>query len=171
MFLAGVISCGIIDGKKYIIPNALTLPLIVFGLIYQGIYGDWGSMLLSLAASAGIGLFGWLSGGLGAGDVKLLAALGVWLKLPDLVLVVIMASALGSLWGVAKLARAGQLRGTFSSFITAIKLFPVLGLGGLATSTARGETDSMHVVPFGSFLAAGLVILTASKLLSGGIAS
>jgi prepilin peptidase CpaA len=61
------------------IPNAFTLPAMVFGLLLHFSFGGWGQ--LGKAAAAGlicglIFLLFHLAGGMGGGDVKLIAAAG-----------------------------------------------------------------------------------------------
>jgi prepilin peptidase CpaA len=61
------------------IPNAFTLPAMVFGLVLHFALGGWGQ--LGTAAAAGllcgsIFLVFHLAGGMGGGDVKLIAAAG-----------------------------------------------------------------------------------------------
>lgn len=95
------------------IPNALTFGAAGAGLafaVYAG--GPWG-----LAAAAG----GWLVGaalffplfalgGMGAGDVKLLAALGAWLGPADTVWLAIFASVAGGVMAVIVSVYYGYLR-------------------------------------------------------------
>ena len=64
------------------IPNALTVPAFVLGFVFHAWFDGWAGVK---TAGAGFGLgFGtllvlWLVGGGGAGDVKLMGALGAWL--------------------------------------------------------------------------------------------
>ncbi len=70
------------DLWKFRVPNALTFPLLFIGLIYRGIHdGLPGLGDAALGALLGFGclvLF-FLAGGMGAGDVKLMTAVGAWL--------------------------------------------------------------------------------------------
>ena len=70
------------------IPNKLTLPIFVAGLIYKTWFFGWGGKILvpglvdSLAAFVcGFGLFYvmWMTGSGGGGDAKLMGALSVWI--------------------------------------------------------------------------------------------
>jgi prepilin peptidase CpaA len=61
------------------IPNALTLPAMVFGLLLHFTLGGWGQLGSSAAAGLLCGLIFllfYLAGGMGAGDVKLITAAG-----------------------------------------------------------------------------------------------
>ena len=64
------------------IPNKMTVPMCVAGIVYQigfyGIDGLWAS-LLGFATGFGILFVLWMIATAGGGDVKLMAALGTWL--------------------------------------------------------------------------------------------
>src|SRR5207248_19483 len=76
---------AVTDVWKFKVYNALTLPLVLSGLLYHAVVGGWAGLLGSLLGC----LFGFailfaffLMGGMGAGDVKLMAAIGAWLGVP-----------------------------------------------------------------------------------------
>jgi prepilin peptidase CpaA len=64
------------------IPNCLTLPAIVLGLVLNFLDNSWTGLFFSfLGFSVGLGLFflPFALGGMGAGDVKFLSAIGAFL--------------------------------------------------------------------------------------------
>ncbi len=74
-----LIISGVIDIRVQKIPNLLTLPTIVVGLVYHTAMNSWNGLIFSLAGSAlGIALFiiPYIMGGMGAGDAKLMGAVG-----------------------------------------------------------------------------------------------
>ena len=77
--LAFLVAAVTIDGKTRRIPNALTLPIMGAALVWH--FADAGASGLmfslgGLAAGLGLMLVPFLMGGLGGGDVKMLAAVG-----------------------------------------------------------------------------------------------
>ena len=74
-------SAAVLDARLHRIPNYLTVPTALAGLLFHSLITNWG--IVSSLAGFGLGfalLFvPWLLGGSGMGDVKLLAALGAWL--------------------------------------------------------------------------------------------
>lgn len=92
-----------IDLRSGLLPNALTLPLGVAGLLYAGLIG--GYPISSIAgALIGYGLIAGLASlwrrtrgyeGIGLGDAKLLAAIGAWVGVTALPLVLLFSSGLG----------------------------------------------------------------------------
>ena len=84
------------DLWNFKIYNSLTMPLLISGLIFNAIFGGWAGV-----ANSAMGfMFGFFililfygMGGMGAGDVKLMAGIGAWLGMP-LTFYVFIASAL-----------------------------------------------------------------------------
>jgi len=123
-----------IDLRTMILPDVLTLPLLAFGLAATWITTpDW---LVDNLLAAALGYFtlaavAWAyrrfrgRDGLGMGDAKLLAAIGAWLGLSLLPLVLLLAACAG-------LAAAGgaALTGKRMTATTAIPFGPFLALSG-----------------------------------------
>jgi prepilin peptidase CpaA len=80
--VAVVVAASICDVRGRRIPNALTLGAAVVAVAMQLVMHGWSGVLLAASGWAvGAALFFPLFalGGMGAGDVKLLAAIGAWL--------------------------------------------------------------------------------------------
>jgi prepilin peptidase CpaA len=78
--IAAWISWGDLKSRK--IPNYLTLGTALAGLAYNLILHGWGGLVdgvLGLLLGFGLLILPYVLGGMGAGDVKALAALGAWL--------------------------------------------------------------------------------------------
>jgi len=78
---AVLIVAAVIDGWKRKVPNWLTFPLVLTGWAYSSYYFGWeglGYSLLGTAVGLGLLLPLYAIGGMGAGDVKLLAGVGAW---------------------------------------------------------------------------------------------
>jgi prepilin peptidase CpaA len=77
-----ILVAGYTDCRRRLIENQLTLPAVVIGFILNSIGHGWQGILLScLGLLTGAGMFMpfYLFGRLGAGDVKLMAAIGALL--------------------------------------------------------------------------------------------
>ena len=101
------------DLSHKIIPNAITLPGIILGLIsaatilplgfFNGLLGLFvGGGILWLLAWASPYLFG--KEGMGGGDIKLLAMIGAFLGWKPALMTIMVGSFLGSLVGVSLIA-------------------------------------------------------------------
>ena len=85
------------DFEQYMLFDAMTLPLAFFGVLFA-----WQTNFLDQAAAALIGggfflLLAFVTGALGGGDVKLIAALGFWLGCEKLLNVVLIGSIAGGI--------------------------------------------------------------------------
>jgi leader peptidase (prepilin peptidase)/N-methyltransferase len=99
-----LLGLGICDWRSYRLPDALTLPLILLGLLASWLLDRdqiTDHALATACAYLGCRVFAWayrrLRGhdGLGQGDAKLLAASGAWLGLAALPNVVLFAAVAG----------------------------------------------------------------------------
>jgi prepilin peptidase CpaA len=102
--LAIALCACVTDLRSRRIPNLLTFGGALAGVLFHGITGSTHGLLTSTAGWV-VGLIVFLLpfvlGGLGAGDVKLVAALGAWLGPRDVVWLALYAGVAG---GVAALA-------------------------------------------------------------------
>ena len=85
------------DFEQYMLFDAMTLPLAFFGVLFA-----WQTNFLDHAAAALIGggfflFLAFVTGALGGGDVKLIAALGFWLGCEKLLNVVLIGSIAGGI--------------------------------------------------------------------------
>ncbi len=79
-----LVVAAVIDGLKLKVPNWITFPMIITGWVYSATlspYAGWEGLMYSLLGTAvGLALLlpAYAIGGMGAGDVKLLAGVGAW---------------------------------------------------------------------------------------------
>lgn len=127
VFLAALVAITVIDLRHQIIPDAITLPGIVAGLVASLVTGRISWVESVGGALLGSGLFVAIivlsRGGMGGGDLKLAAMLGTFLGWQALLVALFVAVMLGGISAVA-----------------------------LVASRRLGRKD---VIPFGPFLALG----------------
>jgi Flp pilus assembly protein protease CpaA len=93
------IMTGIIDVRIHIIPNEFVAAMLIIGVAMQIFYFDTKNLLTSLACMFGLGALFLIVGKMlgmqkiGAGDVKLAAAMGFVLGYPDILTAVLVMSA------------------------------------------------------------------------------
>ena len=82
ILVPGVLLASWIDFRYRKVPNWLNLCLILSGLTAQVIFHGWSGLwegLLGMLLGFGLLIIPWLMHAMGAGDVKLMAGIGVWL--------------------------------------------------------------------------------------------
>lgn len=120
-FLAAAVVCALLgavfDVRSRRIPNFITLPAILAGLALHLVAGGWhelGLAALACLICGGVFLIFWLAGGMGAGDVKLMAAVGCLGGLPLLntAWLLILTSLAGGVMAIALALWRGRLKQT-----------------------------------------------------------
>lgn len=110
-------SIGVFTDTRYgLIPNKLTLTALALGLALHAVLGGWAGFIFAAQGVAlGLGLFliPFLIGGMGAGDVKLLAALGAFIGPSHIFVTFLFSVFLGGVMGLVVLIRTFGLRETF----------------------------------------------------------
>ncbi len=113
LLCAGIASFHDVRGRR--IPNSVTFPALSAGLILHTVAGGWrglgDSALAGLIAGA-IFLVFYLAGGMGAGDVKLMTAVGAIAGLSSLHMVVAATAIAGGVFALAVSFHHGRLRET-----------------------------------------------------------
>ena len=107
----GIAAC-IDDLRRRQIANWIPLAAFAGGLALQTVEHGWrglGSALLGTLTGAGVFLIFYLLGGLGGGDVKLMAGFGALLGAKRLLIAALWTAGCGGLMAVAVIA-AGSLR-------------------------------------------------------------
>jgi leader peptidase (prepilin peptidase)/N-methyltransferase len=141
-FAATLVALAAIDWDTTLLPDVLTMPLLWAGLIVAAL--GWTIPLHSALWGAAAGylslwlvyqLFKLATGkeGMGHGDFKLLAALGAWLGWPMLVPIILAASALGAIVGIAMKFSCQLREGRYVPF------GPFLAGAGIAVMLAGAE--------------------------------
>jgi len=98
------------------IPNAFTLPAIVFGLLLHFTLGGWRQLGMAAAAGLGCGLIFllfYLAGGMGGGDVKLITAAGCTAGLSRMGPLLILTSFAGGVMAIGLALYHRRLKETF----------------------------------------------------------
>jgi prepilin peptidase CpaA len=142
------------------IPNTLTLIGAVAGLIYSAATGAGSGATTSLQGWA-LGLLIWLPiyalGGMGAGDVKLLACVGAWLGPGAVVRVAIYASIAGGALALAVALRHRYLRTAYQNVWVLLATWRVQGftpIDQVTLESSRGPRLAYAVAIFAGTAAA-----------------
>jgi len=153
--IALVVGAAITDFRWHKIPNMLTFTAMVFGIVghgvVHGVEGIWfslGGLLLGLGLLIGF----YALGGMAAGDVKLLAAVGSILGTLDVFLVFLSTALLGGIYALGMMIQALGFRGMFRQLGLIAKTFCVTGKVGMALA---GNDQTEMKLRYGLVIALG----------------
>ena len=172
--VAGLVA-AITDVWKYKVYNVLTLPLLGSGLVYHALTGGQVGLQQSFYGvlfGLGVLLIPHLMGGMGSGDLKLLAGVGAWLKMPGVVFVFVVAGLLSALYSVvALLSRSEGRRTAWLDVQVMWHRFASIGRSIAAedwVETELQKSQPQHrVIPFALMVAAGIVATVFLVSMSG----
>jgi prepilin peptidase CpaA len=105
------------DLRSRRIPNWLVFPFLAVGLVVSGWIGGWAGLGRSLEGLALAGfLFGifFVLGGMGAGDVKLCAAIGAWVGPKQILFALVLTGIVGGIMAVGWAIAGGFLGELFT---------------------------------------------------------
>jgi len=138
---------AVCDIRTHRIPNLLVLLGLVLGLVGHGWRGGGPGLLLSLegVAVAGLALLPYALGGLGAGDVKLLGAVGALMGPVFLLWTLLGTVLVGGLLALAWAARRGVLRETVDNALLGLHL--LRSRAGVSVLTSSSQAGKMPLAP------------------------
>ena len=117
---AAATACALVgsffDVKSRRIPNFITFPSFLLGLCLHLALGGWRQLLSALAAGVICGLVFlvfYIAGGMGAGDVKLIMAVGCIAGLSHIAYLLVLTALCGGVMAVGLALARGKLQETF----------------------------------------------------------
>lgn len=158
--VALVTVCMVTDLRSRRIPNVLTLPAAGIGLILGLVLGGWKGLLLSscgLAAGFILMIIPYAVGGMGAGDVKLMAAVGALLGVWSVLQIFLYTALIGGAIAIVNALWHGTLRKALGNIWQWTKALALQRLGGLRGGLTQTElAQTAGVIPYGVAIALGL---------------
>lgn len=112
-----VLGAAIYDYRSRLIPNVITFAAMLTGLGLHSIHAGWSGLWFSLgglALGGGMLLVFYLLGGIGAGDVKLLASVGALLGVEKVLAAFVLTVIAGGLMALAQIIRQYSFKNIFS---------------------------------------------------------
>jgi prepilin peptidase CpaA len=156
---------AVTDIRQRRIPNALTLGGAACALLYRGLSGGFAGLGSSVGGWAvGLALFMpmYLIRGMGAGDVKLLGAVGAWVGPTGALWSAFYTVLAGGLLALVMGAAAGYLGTAFRNLWTMLAFWRATGprpVPGLTLDDARGPR-----LPYGLAIALGTAIFVLTQV-------
>jgi prepilin peptidase CpaA len=165
-----LIVAAVIDGWKLKVPNWLTFPLIITGWLYSAWaapmqelawYQGLGWSLLGTAIGLALLLPAYAIGGMGAGDVKLLAGVGAWMHGTHTVYAFAVSAVVGALLAVGMvLYRRAWARHSGQFWMIVNEIMTIRDPEKLS-EIAVNRKSSMLLLPYGIPIAIGSIVYFA----------
>jgi prepilin peptidase CpaA len=157
-----LVYAAVIDVRSHRIPNRLVLAGLAFGLVYSAFVPFWGKhgFLWALGGAAiGFGVLFpfWLLRMMGAGDVKLMAAVGSLLGLQAIPMALLISLATSSVFAIIFSLHKGKLREMFSNVGRMLRVGSIAMAMGAPVSVAQSGWNSVGKLPFAVPIAVGTI--------------
>ena len=170
LLIPAILYASWIDYAQKRVPNWLNAAIAAAGLTAQAVYFGWGGL--------GWGAFGlligflvligpWLLHGMGAGDVKLMAAIGAWLG-PWLTLYSFAAGAiLGGVAAIVMITSTGRTVHAITNLQTIVTKMKRLDTAFGTFGGAKTFGDTSQLLPYGVPLTGGTIAVLLTNYLGG----
>ena len=158
---------GWMDWRSRRIPNWLTVPGLVLGLLANGLAWGWSGAVGSLEG-AGLGLALLLPfvllRGLGAGDWKLAGALGAFLGWRLLIVVLLGAIFIAGIMAFVEMVRARRVKETLLNLLVLGQVLATFGIATHDRSHLTLDDPSRLKLPFGVALTISMMVFLGTQV-------
>lgn len=149
-----------IDGRQLRVPNWLTFPMILSGLVYSAWVGGWaglGDGLIGMCVGLATLLPLYAVGGMGAGDVKLMAGIGAWLGASATWNAFVVSVIVGAVMAVAMVAWRKSWKKHCGNFSQIVLEFMTVKSPGELSRIAAERKPQMLLLPYGIPICVGSI--------------
>lgn len=162
-----LVVAAVIDGIQLKVPNWITFPMIASGWIYSAIAYAWGGeawymglcwSLLGTAVGLALLLPPYAVGGMGAGDVKLLAGVGAWIHATDTAYAFAVSAVVGGLMALAMVAWKNAWSKHSKQFVGILNEFCTVQDPEQLATIAAERKSRMFLLPYGIPIAIGTLV-------------
>lgn len=155
-----LIVAAYIDGKELRVPNWITFPMVLTGLVYSlcvGGFGGLGAGLLGMAVGLLCLLPLYAVGGMGAGDVKLMAGVGAWLGWKTTFFAFAVSAIVGAVMAVVMVAFSGRMRQHYANFLMILTEWTHIRNPKELSRIAAERKPTMMLLPYGIPICVGSI--------------
>ncbi|HRS27561.1 MAG TPA: A24 family peptidase [Phycisphaerae bacterium] len=170
ILVPGILYASWVDYSQRRVPNWLNATLAAAGLATQAAHFGWSGVsagLLGMLVGLGVLIVPWLMHGMGAGDVKLMAAIGCWLG-PWLTLLSFAAgSIIGGCVAIIMIVSSGRTAHALVNMQTIMTKVRSAETAFSEFGGARTFGATSQLLPYGVPLTAGTLVVLLTYYLGG----
>jgi prepilin peptidase CpaA len=155
-----LVVAAIIDGWMLKVPNWLTFPLVLIGWIAGAYCGGINGLIASIAGTlVGLGLLlpAYAIGGMGAGDVKLMAGIGAWIGATATFYAFCVSAIIGGIIAVVMVLIRRRWHHHLQQFFRIVDEIMVIRNADTLSTIAAERKSSMMLLPYGIPIAVGTI--------------
>ncbi len=157
---ATLVVAAVIDGYKLKVPNWITFPMIIAGWVYSLAFFGWeglGYSLLGTLAGLGLLLPLYAIGGMGAGDVKLLAGVGAWVGATITFYAFCLSTVVGGVIALGMVVYRKSWSKHRDNFVMIVNEIVTIRDPNQLAEIAAERKSSMLLLPYGIPIAIGTI--------------
>jgi prepilin peptidase CpaA len=157
---ATLVVAAVIDGLQLKVPNWITLPMILAGWAYSVTYFGWAGLgwsLLGTVVGLALLLPAYAVGGMGAGDVKLLAGVGAWIWTVDTLYSFCWSAVFGGAIAVLMVLYRKAWQKHSSQFMNIVNEIVTIRDPNQLSAIAAERKPTMLLLPYGIPIAIGTI--------------
>jgi len=162
LMVPGILWASWIDYKERRVPNWLNVAIATVGFMAQGYYfgisGLWVGLLGLLVGFTTL-IIPWLMHGMGAGDVKLMMAIGVWLGPWLTFMSFCVGAVVGGIIAVTMILSTGRLWHAYANLATIVHKVSNRSTLFSDFGSAKSFGSSSQLLPYGVPLTIGTLIV------------
>jgi prepilin peptidase CpaA len=155
-----LVVAAYIDGKQLRVPNWLTYPMVFSGLVYSAWAGGWsglGDGVLGMFVGLACLLPLYAVGGMGAGDVKLLAGVGAWLGVSVTFYAFCVSTVVGAVMAVLMVVYHRSVAKHYSQLLLILSEWLTIRNPKELSQIAARRKPSMLLLPYGIPICVGSI--------------
>lgn len=153
-----------IDGKQLKVPNWITFPMVLSGLVH-GLVTGGGAGLYDSFIGMCVGLLCLLPlyavGGMGAGDVKLMGGIGAWLGAAITWNAFVVTVVVGAVMGLVMALMSGRFQHHYAQFQMIWSEWTTIRNPRKLSEIAAERKPRMYLLPYGIPICIGSIIYFA----------
>ncbi len=162
VLVPGILWASWIDYKERRVPNWLNAALAAAGFVAQAHFFGWAGLqagALGLAVGFAVLIVPWLMHGMGAGDVKLMMAIGVWLGPWLTFLSFCVGAVIGGVIAVVMITTSGRLWHAYANLVTITQKVSNTSTVFSEFGSAKSFGDTSQLLPYGVPLTIGTLLV------------